>query len=99
MKARDAYMHEANLGEILSDTELRRIIGMHGRDPATLAILQVLRNKTCEMEKAGRQVPPGADPADYRAYHGGAADALEESFWEIYRASQTELDKELEDGK
>ncbi len=97
MNTRDAYMHEANIGQPLSDSEILQMISQHGKDPVTLAILQMLRNKACSMEKAGRQVPAGADPGDFRAYHGGAADALEEFFWDVYRAKQTELDKELEE--
>ena len=90
-------MHEVSLGQPMTDEELVEFISQHGKDQSVLMILQMIRNKACSIDKAGRQVPAGADPADYRAYHGGAADALEEFFWDIYRAGQTELDKELEE--
>ena len=92
-------MHEVDLGKPVPDAELVNLISMHGKDAITLGILQWLRNKTALLDKTGRQVPVGADPHDYRAYHGGAGDALEEVFWDIYKATQTELDKELEEGE
>lgn len=90
-------MHDVPLGQPLTNAELVEFISQHGKDQTVLTILQMIRNKACMMDRAGRQVPAGADPGDYRAYHGGAADALEEFFWDIYGASQTELDKELEE--
>lgn len=99
-KERNAYMHEVDLGTPLQDTEQIHLIAGHGKDPVVLAILQKLRNRVAEVDRAGRQVPSSeiSDPGDYRAYHDGGADALEEIFWDILRDTQTELDKELEDG-
>lgn len=99
MKTRDAYMHEVDLGQAFDDEELRHQVNLHGKEPAFQAVLQWIRNKATQVDKSGRQVPVGADPHDYRAYHGGGADALEEIFWDLYQATMTDLDKELEEGE
>jgi hypothetical protein len=51
------------------------------------AILQHIRNHAALMDKTGRQPPPNAP--DYRAYHAGAADALEEMFWFLMEKTKT----------
>lgn len=91
---REAYLHDADLGPVL---DVFQTVNEYRDHPAVRAVLQYLREKSAETDRTGRQVPTGADALDFRAYHSGAADGLEEAFWELQRARLSELEKELEE--
>lgn len=80
-------MHQVDLGRPLAKEEIDKAIAEARAHPAVNALLQHLRNQSATLDFTGRQPPRDALP-DFRAYHGGAADALEEVFWQIYEDHQ-----------
>lgn len=96
-------LHHFDLGAVMSDEEiaiqLRRIKSSDG----LRAVLQHLRNKSLEVCVAGRQPPlmPGINTGEYRAYHAGGADALEEVFRGLHAFADSEEpeDEEETEGK
>ncbi len=76
------FIHEIDLGPKLDAEEITRQLSEPNNKPYIVAVLQYLRTHMGMLERMGRQPPPGA-AADYRAYHDGAADAVEEAFWFI----------------
>ena len=92
MNAKLIPLHHFDLGPPMEPAEielqLRRIKSSDG----LRAILQHLRNKSVDVDVTGRQPPvlPGLDGGQFRAYHDGGADALEEVFREIHAFSEAE---------
>lgn len=82
---REGYMHDVDLGKPVDDADMARVFIDHP-DLVTMC-LQMLRNKAAEIERTGRQPPITNVRDDFRAYHDGGADALEEVFWELKRLS------------
>ena len=78
------FIHEYDLGKKLDAEEIARQLAEPNNKPCINAVLQYLRTHMSALERYGRQPPPGS-PADYRAYHDGAADGVEEAFWFIAR--------------
>lgn len=74
-------MHQIDVGPQLDQEEIAHRIAEAKGHPAVTAFLQLLRNQAAMIDKTGRQPPASAVPSDYRAYHDGGADALEEVFW------------------
>lgn len=87
------YMHEVNLGE---GVDLEAVLKDQRRNPLVRAVLQHIRNEAAGLDRLGRIMPEQAasvnarDPLEWRAFHAGAANALEELFFKIAGTEGTE---------
>jgi len=86
----EAHLHDVNLFVRLEPGAEKVALHARAEDPGLHVVLHRLRDQAATMDRMGRQTPVVADvdPLEYRAYHAGAADALEEIFWGIWRDMQ-----------
>lgn len=83
-------LHDYDLGAPMSPAEIALNISRLKGSDGLRAVLQHLRNKAAEVCVTGRQPPQHlSTPGDYRAYHDGGADSLEEVFQEIHANSES----------
>lgn len=82
----ETFLHDLPLGERIPRESLQVLL-QNQRDSEMLrGLLQLLREQAAVLERTGRQPPQGVnDPLEFRAYHAGAADALEEQVLTIWR--------------
>lgn len=80
----EAYMHEIQLPP-MGEAQINRAIGEQRESDVVHAVLHLLRSKSAEFDRIGRQSPkiPDCDPLEWRAYHAGAAGGCEELFWKV----------------
>lgn len=87
MNASDSkYMHEVDLG---LPVDLRAALMDQRESEMVRSVLQYIRDKAAGADRLARVSPRTSaqenpqHPLEYRAFHGGAANALEELFFEI----------------
>jgi hypothetical protein len=81
---RPAYPHDLDLGAPLETGTFTMLLQSQRDSELVRGFLQLLRTQAAMVERAGRQTPAGANPLEYRAYHAGGADALEEMLMQLY---------------
>lgn len=86
------YMHQYDLGAPLSDDDINTHV-RNARGSAVLtAVLQLLRNEAARVDTTGRQPPAELHvPGDYRSYHDGGADGLEEVFRKLHAMAESAI--------
>lgn len=87
---RPAFPHDLDLGQPVDPATLETLIQSQRDSELVRGILQTLRNHAAMVERAGRQTPGGAHPLEYRAYHAGGADAVEEVLMGFYKLAHPE---------
>lgn len=77
-------MHDVQL-PAMDEKHIAHVIGEQRDSELVRAVLHLLRNKSAEFDRIGRQSPkiPDCDPLEWRAYHAGAAGGCEELFWKV----------------
>lgn len=77
-------MHEIDLPK-MDEKHLAHVIGEQRDSELVKGLLNLLRSKSAEFDRVGRQSPkiPDCDPLEWRAYHAGAASGCEELFWKV----------------
>lgn len=81
---RPAFPHDLDLGAPVERETFHVLLQSQGNTELVRGLLQIMRAQAATVERAGRQTPAGADPLEYRAYHAGGADALEELLIGLY---------------
>ena len=82
--SRPAFPHDLDLGAPVDGGTLEVLIQGQRDGELVRGILQLIRNQSALVERTGRQTPAGPNPLEYRAYHAGGADALEELLMGLY---------------
>lgn len=85
--SRPAYPHDLDLGAPLETGAFTMLLQSQRDSELVRGFMQLLRTQAAMVERAGRQTPAGANPLEYRAYHAGGADALEEILMHLYAAA------------
>lgn len=78
------YPHQLELGGHVDGATLAMLLQSNRDSELVRGLMQALRNQAAMLERAGRQPPPERNPLEYRAYHAGAADAIEELLLAFY---------------
>jgi hypothetical protein len=73
------YLHDVNLGDPLDEEDLQQALGAHGDSPAVRVIMQLLRNRAADSDRAARDEP------EHRELKCGEAKAYEEVFWFLFQ--------------
>ncbi len=90
-------LHQFDLGPEMSAAEIEEKLRNARGSDVMRAVLQHLRNQASVVCYAGRQPPlEHVAPGDYRAYHDGGADALEEAFKTLWEAEHSGVEKDPE---
>lgn len=90
-------LHNLDLGAPMTQGEIEQVLRNARGQDVVRAVLQHLRNESAVLCFTGRQPPPQyVAPGDYRAYHDGGADALEQACKTLYAAERSGVDEDGE---
>ncbi len=78
------YPHQLELGSQVDHGTLALLIQSNRDSELVRGLLQLMRHQAAMLERTGRQTPPDRNPLEFRAYHAGAADAVEEVLLTLY---------------
>lgn len=78
------YPHQLDLGSPVDGGTLELLIQSNRDSELVRGLLQLMRHQAAMLERTGRQTPPDRNPLEFRAYHAGAADAVEEVLLTLY---------------
>jgi len=106
------YLHEVNLGEMLSHDQRQSLLFEHRNDEVVRAVLQTLRDAAAECRQTAtmcaknrgyvEKSPTGqitTGPMDDPNFHTGAGQACEDEFWELWQWMQPVKETEEEEAE
>lgn len=82
--SRPTYPHDLDLGGPVEPGTLEVLIQGQRDSELVRGVLQLLRNHAANIERIGRQPPAQVQAQDWRPYHAGGADAVEEALMMLY---------------
>jgi hypothetical protein len=78
------YPHDLDLGAPVETDAFDVMLQSQAHSELFRGVLQAMRNQAAMLERVGRQTPKDGNPLEFRAYHAGGADALEELLMSLY---------------
>lgn len=90
-------LHNLDLGAPMTQGEIEQALRNARGQDVVRAVLQHLRNEAASLCFVGRQPPREyVAPGDFRAYHDGGADALEQACKTLYAAQMSGVEEDGE---
>lgn len=88
--SRPQYPHDLDLGAPVERETMEVLLQSQGTSELVRGLFQLMRNNAAYIERTGRQTPQGANAVEFRAYHAGGADAVEELLMGLYAVAYPE---------